>query len=409
MIERNQKIEFPLFDFLPVEMSFTVDTFKNLCSSYASWSSLETFLTSPEGGNLRVVGSDRYRILRYVKGQSDFKIQHTKWFRSVIWDTVTNRPVCVAPPKAENTEPPTGEDIKLSIQDFLDGTMINAFISSDEPTRLQIASRTQLGAGGTFYSEKTFGDLFDEALTQMGYDSRADLASVLSKPSHEETATFFSFLLQHPEHRVVSRPRVPKLFLVHTGSVSKNGSITITEKTPDSLSSFQIQPYPMTGFKKQSDLDSFFKGLVDSKGWFFQGLTLKDGAGRRWRIRNENYLTLRALRGSEATSTDRFLRLRSEGKVVEYLKHYSEDRQIFWDLEQKLRAMTKTVFDSYCEVHKAHAKKLADLPKSIQPCVFRLHSLYLSDLKPQSQSVLMKHAVEIVNKMPVFEQRRLLA
>ena len=389
-------------------MSFTVDTFKNLCSSYASWSSLETFLSSAEGGNLRVVGSDRYRILRYVKGQSDFKIPHTKWFRSVVWDTTSNLPVCVAPPKAENTEVPTGENTTLSIQDFLDGTMMNAFLTREDPTNLQIASRTQLGAGGTFYSEKTFGDLFDEALTQMGYNSRADLASVLPKPTQEETATFVSFLLQHPEHRVVSRPRVAKLYIVHTGSVKKNGSVEVYEKIPDSLSSFQIQAYPMTGFKKQADLDSFFKGLVDSKGWFFQGLTLKDGAGHRWRVRNPNYLMLRALRGSEATATERFLRLRSEGKVTEYLKHYSEDRQTFWDLEQKLRAMTKMVFDSYCEVHKAHAKKLADLPKSIQPCVFRLHSLYLSDLKPQNQSVLMKNAVEIVNKMPVFEQRRLL-
>jgi hypothetical protein len=146
-------------------MSYTIDTFKNLCSSYASWSSLESFLTSPEGGHLRVVGSDRYRILRYVKGQSDMKIPHVRWFRSVIWDTELNRPVSVAPPKAELAEPPTGEDGSLMIQDFLDGTMINTFVTRDEPHNLHVASRTQIGAGGTFYSQKTFGELFDEVLT----------------------------------------------------------------------------------------------------------------------------------------------------------------------------------------------------------------------------------------------------
>ena len=125
-------------------------------------------------------------------------------------------------------------------------------------------------------------------------------------------------------------------------------------------------------------------------------------------MRNENYLTLRALRGSEATDQERFLRLRSENKIVEYLKHYSEDRQNFWNLEQTFRAATKTVFDSYCEVHKAHSKKLADLSKAIQPCVFRLHALYLSDLKPKNESVKMKDAVELVNKMASFEQKRLL-
>lgn len=356
-----------------------------------------------------MVGSARYRIVRYVKGQSDMKAPHVKWFRSVVWDTEQNHPVCVSPPKAEITEVPTGEDVELMIQDFLDGTMLNGFITSSDPTTLQITSRTQLGATGTFYSEKTFGDLFDEALKEMGYSSRADLCSVLPKPCFGEAATFVSFLLQHPEHRVVSRVRNPRLFIVQMGSVENHGVINFTDNISDAFRRFKIPSYPMTGFKKQTDLESFFKGLVDSKGWFFQGLTLKDTEGRRWRVRNPNYLTLRSLRGSEATASERFLRLRSEGKVTEYLKHYTEDRQTFWDLEQKLRAMTKTVFDSYCEVHKAHAKKLSDIPKAIQPCVFRLHSQYLSDLKPQSQSVLMKHAVEVVNKMPVFEQKRLLA
>ena len=389
-------------------MSYSIDTFKNLCGSYTSWATLEPFLTSAEGGHLRIIGTDRYRIIRYVKGQSDLKVPHTKWFRSVVWDTESNRPVCVAPPKAENTSIPTGGAGNLQIQDFLDGTMCNGFITNDGPTTLHIATRTQLGATGTFYSQKTFRELFEEALVEMGYSSLADLHSVLPKPSDDSPATFVSFLLQHPSHRVVSRPRAPRLYITFMGSVDSTGELHLRDDVPAELGKFKIPSYPMTGFQTQADLDSFFSGLADSKGWFFQGLTFKDGKGHRWRMRNPNYLYLRALRGSEATESDRFLRLRSEGKVVEYLKHYSEDRQVFWDLEQKLRAATKAVFDSYCEVHKAHEKKLADVPKPIQPCVFRLHSLYLSDLKPKNEAVKMKDAVELVNKMPIFEQRRLL-
>jgi hypothetical protein len=388
-------------------MSYSIDTFKNLCSSYKSWSTLETFLTSPEGGNIRVVGSGRHRILRYVKGQTDMKVPHVKWFRSVVWDTETNRPVCVAPPKAETTEVPTGGDTKFQIQDFLDGTMMNTFIVKGDNT-LHVSTRTQIGAGGTFYSTKTFSELFDEALKAMTYSSRADLYSVLPKPSSENGATFVSFLLQHPEHRVVSRPRAPRLFMIQMGCVKEDGTVEITEDiSQEMFGQFKIPNYPINGYCKQADLDSFFKGLVESKGWFFQGLTLKDGKGSRWRIRNPNYLYLRSLRGSEATDMDRFLRLRSENKVVEYLKHYGEDRQTYWDLEQQLRAATKVAFDAYCEVHKAHSKKLGDLPKSVQPCVFRLHAHYLSDLKPKNDSIKMKDAVDVVNKMPVFEQRRL--
>jgi hypothetical protein len=388
-------------------MSYSIDIFKNLCSAYQTWSSLEAYLTSSEGGNLRIVGTDRYRIIRYVKGQTDMKLDHTKWMRSVVWDTETNRPVCVAPPKAEKSEVPTGEGV-LSIQDFLDGNMVNTFSTLEEPEALHITTRTQLGAGGTFYSKKTFGELFDDALKEMGYSSRADLRSVLPSPSTQSPATFVSFLLQHPEHRVVSRPRSAQLLMIHLGEVLADGTVKIVEDVSLLYPNFAVQSYPMTGFKKQSDLETFFANVAESKGWFFQGLTFKNGQGQRWRLRNSNYLYLRSLRGSEATPSDRFLRLRAEGKVVEYLKHYGEERQTFWDLEQKLRKITKTVFDAYCEVHKAREKKLGDLPKAIQPCVFRLHSLYISDLKPQNETVKMKDAVAVVNKMPIFEQRRLL-
>ena len=210
-------------------MSYSIDIFKNLCSAYQTWSSLETYLTSPEGGNLRIVGTDRYRIIRYVKGQTDMKLDHAHWMRSVVWDTETNRPVCIAPPKAYKHEIPTGEGVNLSIQDFLDGTMVNTFSALDEPEALHIATRTQVGAGGTFYSKKTFGELFDEALKEMGYSSRADLRSVLPSPSSQAPATFVSFLLQHPDHRVVSRPRAPRLFMVHHGEVLADGTVKIVE------------------------------------------------------------------------------------------------------------------------------------------------------------------------------------
>jgi hypothetical protein len=371
---------------------------------------LEEYLTSPEGGNLRVVGESRYRILRYVKNQSDMKLDHVKWFRSVVWDTEKNIPVCVAPPKAESNDPPTGEDISLYIQDFLDGTMLNTFITKENPNDLVLTSRTQLGATGSFYSKKTFGEMFDDALKEMGYSSREDLHSCLPKPTSDLSATFVSFLLQHPEHRVVSRVRNPRLLMIHVGEVDEEGGVEIREDLTGFplYSQFLIPAYPMTGFRKKTDLDSFVKGCCESKGWFFQGLYFKNQKGQRWRVRNPNYLYLRELRGSEASDVDRFLRLRSQGKVPEYLKHYGEERQTFWDLEQKLRAQTNTIYESYGEVHKAHAKKLADLPKAIQPFVFRLHSYYLSDLKPNQGAIKMKDAVSIVNTMPSFEQKRLL-
>ena len=59
-------------------------------------------------------------------------------------------------------------------------------------------------------------------------------------------------------------------------------------------------------------------------------------------------------------------------------------------------------------MHKAHTSKLTDHPKNISPCVFRLHAHYLEHLKPNGETVRMKDAVEVINKMTLLEQRQLM-
>ena len=388
-------------------MNYQLDTFRTLLGSYPTWESLQSFLGTPEGGHIRCVGEGRYRILRYVKGTSDLKNPYGKWMRSVIWDTEAHLPVSVAPPKAEKGDVVTGEGVSYPlVQHFLDGIMINVFRTHSEPTTLQIATRTQLGASGRFYSEKTFAQMVDDALAMMG-SSRQDILSRLAEPTEMVPNHFASFVLQHPEHRVVARCSTPRLFLVHTGAVHDDGVISLNEDPQHWPSKWRL-PVVESVFTSEAAASTFFSDMCNQQGWFFQGLTLKDGKGNRWRMRNPNYLYLRSLRGSEATSVERFLRLRSEGKVTEYLKHYTEDRQSFWDFEQSLRKATQDVFASYCAVHKSHEKKLEDLPWAIKPCVFKLHSHYLEHLRPNNEKVYMKHVVELVNNLALYEQKRLL-
>ena len=388
-------------------MMYTTPVFATLHTKFPQWSDLEAYLTSPEGGSFRIVGEGRYRILRYVKGVSDLRVPHGKWMRSVVWDTEENLPVCVAPPKAEQGDVcigPTGSNISLHLQDFLDGTMINIFRTLQEPSRLQIATRSQIGAHGSFYSTKTFAEMVEEALRTM-HMTQDDLLSLLAPPTEMVPYHFASLVLQHPEHRVVARCRSPRLWVVHTGAVHDSGEISLNEGCEHWPFRLRL---PSHVLPQTETLENFFSRLCTDNGWFYQGLTAKDGQGKRWRMRNPHFLYLRALRGSESTSVDRFLRLRSESKVTEYLKHYTEDRQAFWDLEQKLRAATEAVYTGYCKVHKAHELKLEDLPWELRPCVFKLHAHYLATLRPNKEAVLKKHAVDLVNNLAMYEQRRLL-
>ena len=386
---------------------FTVDFQNTLIAKYPTWTELEAFLSSEAGGHFRIVGSGRYRVIRYEKKSTDMKSPLVNWMRSTIWDTEANLPVCVSPTKAkEDDVPPIGSDLPL-IQDFMDGTMINMFLPAfDEATATQpeptLATRSQIGAGGNFYSQRSFAELFTDALVtantnlvQLGLNVRHSFKDV--KNVH---AYFASFLLQHPEHRVVSKVDQPRIYLVHTGYVTKDCHIAIEDiselHAEPELAALALPQYHMNGFNTVPDYQSFLNTQLNTKGWFWQGLTFKDVNGNRWRTRNSKYLVLRALRGSEALPLDRWLRLRSEGKVLEYLKHYAEERAMFWDFEQRFRALTLAVYAGYVDVHKAHAKKLTDLPKNVSPCVFRLHAHYLEHLKPQTLTVKQKDAIDLV-------------
>jgi hypothetical protein len=125
-------------------------------------------------------------------------------------------------------------------------------------------------------------------------------------------------------------------------------------------------------------------------------------------MRSSTYTHLRTLRGNEAKPVDRFLRLRAAGSVVEYLKHYAEERGAFWDFETMLRTRTREIYDGYVSVHKTHEKKLADLPQPDKTVVFKLHAHYLAHLREQKKTLRIQDAIDLVNTLPLWEQALLM-
>lgn len=392
-------------------MAVVIDHFQALKEQYPTWPELKEFLTS---NRLRVVEPDNtsnLAVIRYVKGESDLvKYGH---FRSVVWNTVDNSPVCVAPVKSSDEHIPPLLIPFASVQDFVDGVMLQAFVTQKEPTVLRLATRTQIGAMNTFYSQKTFGEMFTECLLSTPVRTQDMLLMHLRElmSTTSSTAVFASFVIQHPDHRIVVKVESPDLNMVHLGTVSASGKVAIMEQSvewPSPLRRLQIPTYPMKMFKDEEEIKLLMRRTAVQNGFRWQGLVFKDGTGSRWRMRSTGYTTLRTLRGAEAKSVDRFLRLRREGKVVEYLKHYSEDRAEFWNFETQLRARTNDILLAYNAVHKAHLMKFAELPQGYKPGVHLLHVTYLTVLREQKLKVTLGDAIRTVNGLKEFEQRRLI-
>ena len=384
-------------------MSYTVSHFETLRSRFPSWPELKAHLV--ESG-LRVVETpdSSVVVIRYVKGTEELAL-----FRSVVWDTEANRPLCVAPPKAKSGPPPV--DIQLSAtEDFVDGVMVNAFVSNGV---LQLATRTTLGANNHFYSETSFAAMFSEALANTAFKDLNGLQEVMEAARTEVSAVscFASFVLQHPGHRVVAKVEEAGLYAVHMGYVSESGVVSMNERAvnwPQAFGRLQVHSYATRRFSGNEAKEMLQRTAVQ-RGWRWQGLVFKDGNGGRWRLRSTTYQTLRSLRGNEAKAEDRFLRLRGEKKVMDYLKHYSEDRDVFWGYEQALRNRTEDVLSAYTAVHKARSLSFKELAPEYKPAVFLLHKLWLEELRPKGFVVRSFEAGRVVAGLRDFEQKRLMA
>ena len=384
-------------------MSYTVSYFETLRSRFPTWSELSEHLKS-EG--LRIVENTESSlvVIRYVKGTPDLAL-----FRSVVWDTVSNLPVCMAPPMAQNGDPPCQVQLSAT-EDFVDGVMVNAFVTNGA---LQLATRTTLGANNHFYSEMSFADMFSDAISNTAMKGLNGLMEIMEAARVDcgAVSCFASFVLQHPEHRVVAKVEEATAYVVQMGYVSETGAIKICERStnwPQAFGRLQVHSYATRRFA-ENEAKQMLQRTAVQRGWRWQGLVFKDGNGGRWRLRSSTYQALRTLRGNEARAEDRFLRLRASKQVMEYLKHYSEDRDVFWGFEQSLRAKTEDVLKAYTAVHKARSLTFKELAVEYKPAVFLLHKLWLDELRPKGFVVRAFEAARTVAGLRDFEQKRLMA
>ena len=346
--------------------TYSITHFKELIEKYTTWSELRSYL---ESQNLLInfetdTETSRYCIIRYNKKvDKSIEIASTwkKWFRSVVWDTEINRPVCVAPKKANEGEATTETTIGCRAEEYLDGFMINAW--KDVSGTIQIATRSSIGATGRFHSRKPFSVLFKEALGSKPIDACI-----------EGEYTFTSFNVQHPENRIVSPVDTPCVWTIHTGFVQKDGTIVIYEN---------------------HDLP---KAVADPT-WKNQGTIYKDGTGNRWRTRNPAYLMVKSLRGNEVRSDVRYVRLRQQRLIDTYVYYFPEEKEIFTKFEDCIQNIIQTLYTHYVDVHISK-KEGVEIDQMYKPHIYALHGYYLSTLREKGFFIRKKEVKDYVDKLP---------
>jgi hypothetical protein len=405
-----------------------VNQFKDLLETYTTWDDLRKYLESEDGGLFRVsngAGSQEgLAMIRYEKGSSNMTLPHSRWFRSVVWDIVKNSPVCVAPPKASVQEIPyktLSEMGGIVCQELMDGFMINCFRLAGDNT-LHISSRSRLDAAGKFYSEKTFRELFTEAFMNTS-ESPFYSETIIQDNSNDvvgpdvskgEVATFYSFLVQHTEHRIVTPINRNRVYIVHRGVVFEDGRVVIDE-TPAGGSHFTqinniaIVPRHVSyaralareeGTEGADEVQKWIKNLLYEKDWEFQGLVFKDGTGNRWKYRSEKYGAVKALRGNAASYRERFAQLFCQNLLPKYLEYYPEDTAQMSLLMIMVNSLINILYGHYVDLHITKMKTVEQIDKMYLPHLYSLHGIYLSQLRPEKKKMSVNEIALYLHKQP---------
>ena len=177
-------------------------------TSYNGKDIWEVLDESVENGEFNIKTHNDYLIVKYNKSRLNYSNYKTLGlWRSVILNKKTKKILAFSPPKSlswlDFTQNNTVKDCVIT--KFEEGTMINLFYDKDVGD-WEISTKSSIGGRYKYFKEspKTFRSMFLEAMNYTGLEFN------MLNPDY-----CYSFVLQHPENRIVVLHKKMKLILTN--------------------------------------------------------------------------------------------------------------------------------------------------------------------------------------------------
>lgn len=346
-----------------------------------------------------------YKVIRYDKSMlCEDQVATYGICRSVVANSA-NQVVAFSPPKSMSADSfiqkyPLTETHAIRMEEFVEGTMINVFF--DRTVGIsgawEIATRNTVGATSTFYKHstaKTFREMFMEAADMCHLDI------------HKlDPSLCYSFVLQHPDNRIVVPFQKPTLYLV---------AVYHIVQTPQDV---KVNVYDAHGYKHyfynvlsstvqfpQEYTCKSYAELIDTYGsmntsYHIVGAVLyNETTGERAKIRNPVYEQVRALKGNQPKLQYQYLCLRQEGKVKDYLAFYPENKKEFSAFRDQVHLFTDTLYNNYVSCYIRKEKPLAQYPEQYRTHMYTIHQHYMNELREKKGFITNTFVQTYVNQL----------
>jgi hypothetical protein len=345
--------------------------------------------------------STEYKVIGYNKMELYISfIRSYGLCRSIIVNG-NNDVVSFSPPKAIASEDfitkyPLSSDDVIAME-FVEGTMVNVFWDPCVE-RWEIATRNTVGASSSFYKKDdgtsiTFRDMFFEAARV----NQVDL-NRLNKDN------CYSFVLQHPNNRIVIPFKRPELYLVACYTIvnTKDKIAVYTHSMMDVMRydwSWTNIKFPQI-YRAESYAELIQTYASMNTRYDVPGVVLYNmHSGERAKIRNPVYEQVRSLRGNQPKLQYQYLCLRKEGKVGDFLTFYPEHKRDLSTFRDQVHSFTNTLYANYVSCYIKKEKPLIEFSEQYRTHMFHLHQHYMNELKEKNLYINNTQVIQYVNKL----------
>jgi hypothetical protein len=347
--------------------------------------------------------NSEYKVIRYDKNFLCIDLIPSYGLARSIIVNSANKVVGFAPPKSYNAElffnKYSENTTGIQAEEFVEGTMINVFFdtSISGTGSWEISTRNTVGATSSFFkstSSKTFRQMFMEAASEC----KLDIGKL-------EKELCYSFVIQHPENRIVVPFSKPQLYLVgvyHINNVFND--ITVTAYNAQEYRKFfseigtTIKFPQIYDFKKYSELIEKYGSMNTS--YNVVGVVIHNkNTGERTKIRNPVYEQVRNLRGNQPKLQYQYLCLRKEGKVRDFLQFYPENKSEFSTFRDQVHLFTNTLYSNYASCYIKKEKPLIEFSQQYRTHMFNIHKVYMDELREKKQFINNTVVQKYVNEL----------
>jgi|UniRef100_A0A6C0INR6 hypothetical protein len=361
-----------------------------------------------------VSGQKNYKVLNYQNDKMNNAMYGTCGILKSLLFTEGNKLLSFSPPKAQNSENFVDmfPDLsKLQVEEFVDGTMINLFwdTAHDE---WEISTRRKVGANSYYYTYTN--DYHQPTFCSMFYNTAKYCELNIDQLDKNYS---YSFVLSHPENRIVTKVNEPRLVLIESYKISsnlsddmKNCSYTVEVQDRASIMETDVFKNSKVSIPKQYDLVSYPKLMekmnqLNNNSNLLKGLVVRDIiTNTRTKFITEQYNTFMFdYKTNCADFRFMYLNMRSKRTLNNYTNAFPEHNELFNYYHNLLCDYTHFLYELYFECYRYKKKPLSQYPAHVKTHMFNLHQIYKSrvDVNGKSKMLTIQDAMTYVNNLDV--------